>query len=67
MSVCLTRHVIMTASPNASVTTIKTLAVVSDMSHIWSNLTCLGPRTDCIRQRVNVSSNQSHKCADQGT
>jgi hypothetical protein len=34
--VCVTRHVIMAASANASVTRMKTAAVLSDMSHIWS-------------------------------
>ena len=38
MGVCVgvTRHVIMAASANASVTRMKTAAVLSDMSHIWS-------------------------------
>jgi hypothetical protein len=38
-------HIIMVISPNVSVTRMKILAVVSEISHIGSYLTCLGPRS----------------------
>jgi hypothetical protein len=38
-------HIIMVISLNVSVTRMKILAVVSEISHIGSYLTCLGPRS----------------------